>query len=129
MLTGGLMPDRRVIELCHRALETGLPVLGSDANTYETAHMLANLSSAIPVDDPNRIEKAMEVVATRIDTDWLQQHLKVARQNRLSRPLSGISCRNAHGQQTSASYYRKAASHEPCRPLSSVINASWPGVP
>ena len=86
MLTGGLMPDRRVIELCHRALETGLPVLGSDANTYETAHMLANLSSAIPVDDPNRIEKAMEVVATRIDTDWLQQHLKVARQNRLSPP-------------------------------------------
>ncbi|MGB1479662.1 MAG: phosphate acetyltransferase, partial [Marinobacter salsuginis] len=37
-------------------------------------------------DDPNRIEKAMEVVATRIDTDWLQQHLKVARQNRLSPP-------------------------------------------
>ena len=86
MLTGGLMPDQRVIDLCHRALETGLPVLGSDANTYETAHMLANLSSAIPIDDPKRIEKAMEAVATRIDTDWLQQHLKVARQGRLSPP-------------------------------------------
>merc|ERR1712023_434810 len=86
MLTGGFMPDQRVIDLCHRALETGLPVLGSDANTYETAHMLANLSSAIPIDDPKRIEKAMEAVATRIDTDWLQQHLKVARQVRLSPP-------------------------------------------
>lgn len=86
MLTGGLMPDSRVIELCRRALDTGLPVLSSDTNTYETAHMLANLSSAIPADDPDRIEKAMEMVATRIDTDWLQEHLKVQRQSRLSPP-------------------------------------------
>jgi phosphate acetyltransferase len=86
MLTGGLMPDQRVIDLCHRALETGLPVLASDTNTYETAHMLANLSSAIPIDDPERIENAMEAAATRIDTDWLQQHLKVERLSRLSPP-------------------------------------------
>lgn len=86
MLTGGLMPDPKVIELCRRALDTGLPVLSSDTNTYETAHMLANLSAAIPVDDPERIEKAMESVATRIDTDWLQMHLKVERQSRLSPP-------------------------------------------
>ncbi|TGN41787.1 phosphate acetyltransferase [Marinobacter confluentis] len=86
MLTGGLMPDQRVINLCHRALDTGLPVLASETNTYETAHMLANLSTAIPIDDPERIEKAMEAVATRIDTDWLQQHLKVERLSRLSPP-------------------------------------------
>ena len=86
MLTEGLMPDQRVIDLCHRALDTGLPVISSHANTNETAHMLANLSSATPIDDPERIEKAMEAVATRIDTDWLQQHLKVERQSRLSPP-------------------------------------------
>lgn len=86
MLTGGLMPDDRVIDLCRRALETGLPVLSSSTNTYETAHMLANLSATIPIDDPDRIEQAMESVATRIDTDWLQEHLKVQRQGRLSPP-------------------------------------------
>lgn len=86
MLTGGLMPDERVIELCRRALDTGLPVLSSSKNTYETAHMLANLSTTIPIDDPERIEQAMESVATRIDTDWLQEHLRVARQSRLSPP-------------------------------------------
>jgi len=86
MLTGGLQPDKRVIELCRRALETGLPVLSSDTNTYDTAHMLANLSTAIPIDDPDRIEKAMAAVATRVDTDWLQEHLKVQRQSRLSPP-------------------------------------------
>ncbi|WP_203300936.1 phosphate acetyltransferase [Marinobacter sediminum] len=86
MLTGGLLPDSRVIDLCRRALDTGLPVLASDTNTYETAHLLANLSSAIPVDDPERIDRAMEAVATQIDTDWLQDHLKVQRQRRLSPP-------------------------------------------
>lgn len=86
MLTGGLMPDQRVINLCHRALTTGLPVLASHTNTYETAQILANLSSAIPVDDPERVEQAMESVARRMDTDWLEQHLKVQRQRRLSPP-------------------------------------------
>lgn len=86
MLTGGLMPDQRVIDLCSRALDTGVPVLSSPTNTYETAHMLANLSAAIPTDDPDRIENAMESVATRIDTDWLQEHLRVAVQTRLSPP-------------------------------------------
>ncbi|MBD3655660.1 MULTISPECIES: phosphate acetyltransferase [Marinobacter] len=86
MLTGGLMPDERVIELCRRALDTGLPVLHADTNTYETAHRLANLSSAIPVDDPERIERAMEAVASQLDAEWLQQHLRVERKDRLSPP-------------------------------------------
>lgn len=86
MLTGDLMPDERVVDLCRRALDTGLPVLRAETNTYETAHRLANLSAAIPIDDPDRIENAMEAVATRVDTDWLQEHLKVQRQSRLSPP-------------------------------------------
>ncbi|SHK63516.1 phosphate acetyltransferase [Marinobacter antarcticus] len=86
MLTGGLMPDQRVIDLCSRALHTGLPVLSSQTNTYETAHMLANLSTSIPTDDPDRIEKAMETVATKVDTNWLQEHLRVEVQSRLSPP-------------------------------------------
>ncbi|MCK7548266.1 phosphate acetyltransferase [Marinobacter koreensis] len=86
MLTGDLMPAQSVIDLCRRALDTGLPVLGSDCNTYETAHMLASLSTAIPLDDPERIEKAMDAVAPRIDAEWLREHLRVERQSRLSPP-------------------------------------------
>jgi phosphate acetyltransferase len=86
MLTGGLMPDQNVVQLCSRALATGLPVLSTDTNTYETAHRLANLSTAIPIDDPDRIEKAMDSVANNLDTAWLRKHLSVARQSRLSPP-------------------------------------------
>ncbi|SFP52154.1 phosphate acetyltransferase [Nitrosomonas cryotolerans] len=86
LLTGGLMPDNKVIELCSRALETGLPVLSSDTNTYEAAYRLANLSSTIPVDDIDRIENAMEIVATQLDTQWLQKQFKLERKRRLSPP-------------------------------------------
>ncbi|MGM0570624.1 phosphate acetyltransferase [Marinobacter sp.] len=86
LLTGGLMPDQRTIELCRRALATGLPVLKAETNTYETAHQLAELPGAVPADDPDRIEKVMEAVASRLDADWLQQHLKVERLRRLSPP-------------------------------------------
>lgn len=86
LLTGGLMPDQRTIDLCRRALATGLPVLKADTNTYETAHQLANLPGAVPADDPDRIEKVMEAVASRLDADWLQQHLRVERLRRLSPP-------------------------------------------
>ncbi len=84
LLTGGLVPGEAVIELCRRALSTGLPVLRAQTNTYETAHALANLSSGIPVDDPQRIERAMEAIAPRIDAEWLREHLKVERQRKLS---------------------------------------------
>lgn len=86
MLTGGLMPDPRTIELCRRALTTGLPVLYTEGNTYETAYRLSGLPRAVHPDDPDRIEKVMEVVASQVDADWLQQHLKVDRQRRLSPP-------------------------------------------
>jgi len=86
LLTGGLIPDQRVIELCRRAMETGMPVLSIATNTYETAHMLASLSRSIPIDDPERIDTAMNLIAPRIDTDWLQEHLKVPRQTRMSPP-------------------------------------------
>ncbi|MFW5825228.1 MAG: phosphate acetyltransferase, partial [Marinobacter sp.] len=86
LLTGGLMPDPRTIDLCRRALATGLPVLRTDTNTYESAHQLACLPGAVPADDPDRIEKVMEAVASQVDADWLQDHLKVERLQRLSPP-------------------------------------------
>ncbi|MDX1757290.1 MAG: phosphate acetyltransferase [Marinobacter sp.] len=86
MLTGDLPPDDRVIQLCNKALGTGLPVLAATNNTFETAHQLASLTPSIPLDDPERIEQAMEAVATQLDTDWLQQHLSLQRQRRLSPP-------------------------------------------
>src|SRR5690606_30499589 len=72
--------------LCRRALDSGLPVLRTSSNTYETAHRLASISTSIPIDDPERMENAMDAVATRVDTSWLQEHLRVPLLSRLSPP-------------------------------------------
>ena len=86
LLTGGLTPDERTIRACHTALNTGLPVLQTDANTYETAFRLASLSAEVPDDDIDRIEKVMEAIANALDVEWLQQHLRIDRERRLSPP-------------------------------------------
>ncbi|WP_166261520.1 phosphate acetyltransferase [Marinobacter salicampi] len=86
LFTGDLRPDDRTLNTCRGAFATGLPVLATRANSYETARRLATISSAVPVDDPDRIENVMEAVATQLDTEWLQTHLRIARERRLSPP-------------------------------------------
>lgn len=86
LLTGGLSLDAQVMDFCRQSLNTGLPLLQTNTNTLATAHRIATLSTAIPSDDRERLEQAMEFVAGRLDTDWLQQHLRVQRKRRLSPP-------------------------------------------
>ncbi|PVY78007.1 phosphate acetyltransferase [Tamilnaduibacter salinus] len=86
LLTGGLTPDERTLEVARGAFQTGLPVMRIDTNTYETARRLATLSREVPVDDAERIERVMDSVAEAIDTHWLRDHLSIERERRLSPP-------------------------------------------
>ncbi|WP_148862979.1 phosphate acetyltransferase [Marinobacter fonticola] len=86
LLTGDITPDSRTIEACRGALRTGLPVLQVATNTLETAYQLSRIPSEVPVDDADRIEKVMEVVAGTLDTAWLQEYLRIERERRLSPP-------------------------------------------
>ncbi|WP_375176810.1 phosphate acetyltransferase [Marinobacter mobilis] len=86
LLTGGFHLDERMLGFCRQALDTGLPLLNTSTNTLTTAQRLATLSSAIPTDDGERLEQAMELVAGELDTHWLQQHLRIQRKPRLSPP-------------------------------------------
>lgn len=86
LLTGDITPDSRTIEACRGALRTGLPVLQVATNTLETAYQLSHIPGEVPVDDADRIEKVMETVAGTIDADWLQAHLRIERERRLSPP-------------------------------------------
>ena len=86
LLTGGLMPDSRTIHFCRAALDSGLPVLGTELDTFHTAHELASMGREVPTDDVERIENVMNAVASQLDTDWLQDRLLVNREPRLSPP-------------------------------------------
>lgn len=86
VLTGNLQPDPRTLKLCSRALDAGLPVLSTRADTFEAANKLSDMSGEVPVDDLDRIERVMESVSNALDTDWLRSRLTLVREPRLSPP-------------------------------------------
>ena len=86
VLTGGVEPNERLMQLCAPAFATGLPVLSVDDGSYQTATRVDRLERQIPTDDPERVELAMNVVADRIDAAWLQSVVSARRTPRLSPP-------------------------------------------
>ncbi len=86
LLTGGHDPDPRVVRLCRKALDTGLPVLAVDESSYRAATHVAGMNTEIPADDPDRIERTMNYVADRIDIEWVKSFGHSMRVPRLSPP-------------------------------------------
>lgn len=84
ILTGGRDVDRGVLELCRPSLDTGLPVLAVPTSSFETATSLNRMSGEVPVDDLERIYRAMDFVAESIDPDWLHDLPLVEVERRMS---------------------------------------------
>jgi phosphate acetyltransferase len=88
LLTGGLKPDLRVWKLCGPALDTGLPVLTIPHTTMQSVLYLPYINLEIPLDDRDRIKRAIEAVASHISPDWKEPLLTaIAAERRLS-PLA-----------------------------------------
>ncbi len=84
ILTGNLEPDSRTVKLCLPAFDTGLTVLSTPLDTYETANRLSRMDPEVPLDDLERIESVITNVATEIDSEWLATRVKTERKPRLS---------------------------------------------
>jgi phosphate acetyltransferase len=84
ILTGGSDLPPGLLELCRPALETGLPILKVKWATLETATRLAEMSTEVPVDDLERVQRTMDFVAQHIDADWLVRHAQVPVETRMS---------------------------------------------
>ena len=74
MLTGGIEPDARIMHLCREALETGLPVLSVDTDSFATAAKAASLNVEVPLDDIDRLLAVRTAVASHLDVEWLRDH-------------------------------------------------------
>jgi phosphate acetyltransferase len=86
LLTGGLEPDPRIMSLCRKAFDGGLPLLAVNESSYQAATAVARMNQEIPADDPDRIERTMNVVADRIDINWVKGFSTQAREPRMSPP-------------------------------------------
>lgn len=86
ILTGGIKPEESVMQLCHSAFATGLPVLTSNLNTFSSAQLLNSMNTEVPADDVSRMESVMEAVASTINAKWLAERAEVVGERRLSPP-------------------------------------------
>lgn len=86
VLTGGITPNERVMQLCAPAFAKGLPVLEVEDGSFQTATLVNAVDKQIPVDDKERVELVMSTVADRIDGAWLKSVMASKRSQRLSPP-------------------------------------------
>lgn len=85
LLTGGYQPEDSIMTLCKQAMDTGLPVMLVDSNTWQTSVSLQSFNHEVPEDDDRRIDKVQEFIASHIDKHWIESLTKEsARKRRLS---------------------------------------------
>jgi len=85
IITGKVPMHENVLELCRPGIaESQLPVLRVETESYQTASALSRISPHIPVDDIERMERAMDFVARHIDFDWFQRRISTEIETRIS---------------------------------------------
>ena len=84
VLTGGFDLDERVWNLSAPGLETGLPVIRVESNSWETATRLHQMDPEVPEDDIERVQLGMDHVALYIDADWIASRAAIPVETRMS---------------------------------------------
>lgn len=86
LFTGDMIPDERVMTLCKRAIDTGLPVLVTELDSLGTIQRLDSMSTEVPADDLNRMLEVMDEVAQSINIEWLVNRAAAPQEVRMSPP-------------------------------------------
>ena len=84
VLTGDTVLDHRVFALCRPGVETGLPILRVQSNSYETATRLNAMSREAPADDLQRVQATMTFVSGHLEGEWMDQRCARELETRLS---------------------------------------------
>ena len=86
ILTGDTKPTAGMIDFCGHAIDTGLPILAVQTDSFVTATLLSQMSKEIPASDHERFDNTLDFIARRIDGALLQDRLKVELAFRMSPP-------------------------------------------
>jgi phosphate acetyltransferase len=68
------------------AFRSGLPILRTDGDSYETAAKISRVPLAVPRDDLGRMEAVIDTVADQVDGDAICAGLELAVSSRMSPP-------------------------------------------
>ncbi|WP_299581089.1 phosphate acetyltransferase [uncultured Microbulbifer sp.] len=86
LLTGGFRLDPGVHKLCTPAMETGLPVLLVESNTWRTVMDLQSFNLRTPADDRERINRVQDFFASHLDNDWVKSLTQISQRPRRIAP-------------------------------------------
>lgn len=86
MLTHHSAISPRIERFASLAFHSGLPVLRTDGDSYETAARISRLPLAVPQDDLARMEGVIDSVAEQLDGDMIFAGLERAAPTRVSPP-------------------------------------------
>jgi len=86
MLTHHSAISPRIERFASLAFHSGLPVLRTDGDSYETAARISRMPLAVPQDDLSRMDRVIESVAEQIDGDVICAGLERATSTRMSPP-------------------------------------------
>ena len=86
VLTHNSFMSPRIERFGARAFHSGLPVLRTDGDSYETAARISRLPLAVPPDDLSRMDAVIDSVAEQIDGDAICAGLELPPSTRMSPP-------------------------------------------
>jgi phosphate acetyltransferase len=84
ILTGGLLPKDDVLRLCQKAINSGLPILSTESDTFSCASELNRINSAVPEDDLQRIDLIRAHITDHLDIQALLSAINAPHAVRLS---------------------------------------------
>ena len=84
LLTNGITPADNLIELCRGAVETGIPILKTNLDTYTTAQHLTQMDTQVAMDDSDRVQFIMDTISENLNIESLMKQLGEPHPSRLS---------------------------------------------
>ncbi|HET9954917.1 MAG TPA: phosphate acetyltransferase [Polyangiaceae bacterium] len=84
VLTGDMPLPEAVLKLCKPAIATGLPVLRVRTDSWQTSLSLFRMSSEVPVDDLERVQRSMDLIAEYVDPGLVTRRSAAPIEARLS---------------------------------------------
>jgi len=86
LLTNGRRPTAPLLELCAPGLATGLPLLMVPDDSFQAALKVREMDLEVPLDDTERVERTVGVVAANLDVEALERHMEAATEGRRLSP-------------------------------------------
>ncbi len=86
LLTNARRPSRATLSLCEVGLKTGLTLLLVPDDSFQVALRVRQIDIEVPSDDPERINFAVQHVATHLDVTMLEQLTKGSMKSRRLSP-------------------------------------------